>query len=246
MKSQIAEAIRLSLQPVAVYRSPTCPEGALQFREGVWACVVSMLTAAARGRTAAFSRDTVTCQGGKVGLGLDTFQPGFIEYFLSVGGVGPKPGEHYKETPDLARAYVHSLPHCPSPDYVIFQPLDQVTDAQPEAVVFLVNPDQLSGLATLANYDSPEQNNVQLLFGAGCAQSILYGLAENGKESKTCFLGLTDPSGRKHMDKDLLSFTIPYRRFLEMEANAAHCFFQTETWAVIARRIAAGEKEAQP
>lgn len=238
MNSQIAAAIKLSAQPVAVYRSAACPEGALQFREGVWGCVVAMLRAASKGRTAAFSKETVACPGGKVGLGMDVFQPGFIEYFLSVGGVGPKPGEHYKKTPELARAYIQGLPDCPSPDYVIFQPLDQVTDAQPEAVIFLVNADQLSGLATLANYDVPGQNNVQLLFGSGCTQSVLYGLSENARDGKTCFIGLTDPSARKCIDKDLLSFTIPYRRYLEMESHVEECFFQTETWAHIANRIA--------
>ena len=237
MKSKIAEALHLQHEPVAVYRTAHCPEGALQFKEGVWGCVVGMLNAAAKGRVAAMNAATGACRGGKQGLGLQRFTLGTIEYFLSVGGRGDKPGEHYKKTPELAREYVLSLPEVHSPDYVVFAPLSQVSAETPELVVFLVNADQLSGLATLANYDRPTQDNVQLRFGAGCAQAVLYGLDAEAQTNGTCFIGLTDPSARKVIDKDLLSFSIPMPRFLEMEANADSCFFHTDTWAVIEKRL---------
>ena len=237
MKSKIAECIQLKTQPVAVYRSPACPEGAVQFKEGKWGCVIGLLNAAAKGRTAAFCDNTVTCKGGKSGLGLRKFELGTIEYFLSIGVRGSKPGEHYKKTPELARAYVDGLPDVISPDYVIFRPLSEIQTERPESVVFLVNADQLSGLVTLANYDKPTQDNVKVQFGAGCAQAILYGLAADEEKSDTCFIGLTDPSARKCVDKGILSFTIPYGRFLAMESCCDMCFFHTETWAVIEKRL---------
>lgn len=237
MTSKIASAIRLKTQPVAVYHSKTCPENALEFQEGKWGCVIAMLGAASKGRTAAFCKRTVVCKGGNAGLGLKPFELGQIEYFLSTGEKGPKPGEFYKKSPKLAVDYVNSLPQLETDDYVVFRPLGEVTDAEPELVVFLVNADQLSGLATLANYDRPTQDNVRIMFGAGCVQSILYGFDSAQNERELCYIGLTDPSARKCIPSDLLSFTIPYKRFLAMEDNADGCFFKTDTWEFITKRL---------
>lgn len=237
MESKIARAIHLNTQPVAVYRSKTCPEDAAHFKAGKWGCVIAMLGAAAKGRTAAFCEAEVECKGGKSGLGLKKFELGTIEYFLSVGGKGPKAGELYKKSPELAREYISALPDVATHDYIVFMPLAQVRDEKPELVIFMVNADQLSGLVTLANFDSSANDNVKIQFGAGCAQSILYGLDASERGQGTCFIGLTDPSARKCIDKDILSFTIPYERFLIMEDNVDGSFFSTETWSVIEKRL---------
>ena len=48
MRSAIAEATGLKYDPVAVLLTDQKPEGALQFKEGKFGCVMSMLAAAAR------------------------------------------------------------------------------------------------------------------------------------------------------------------------------------------------------
>lgn len=110
MNSKIAEAIKLTRQPVAVFTSKEVPENAMQFKKGVWGCVIAMMHAVSKGKTAAFDRETVVCAGGKAGLGIRKFELGTIEYFLSIGGKGPKKGEFYKKSPDIARNYIETMP----------------------------------------------------------------------------------------------------------------------------------------
>ena len=238
MKSNIAKAIKLSNQPVAVIQSDTPVPGALQFKEGSQGCIIALLTAASRGKTAVLSDQTVGCPGGKAGAGFRPFQLGGIEYFLSVGGKGPQEGEFYKESPELAVSYIKGIPPITVRAYLILKPLSEVTcEDRPEAVIFLVNPDQLSALVTLANYDQPTQDTVQIRFGAGCVQSILYPLAHEAAGADICTIGLTDPSARKCIDRDQLSFSIPFHRYLVMEEKAEDSFLTKETWRNLSKRI---------
>ena len=235
MTSRIAEAIKLNREPVAVYRTANPPENAVRFKAGTWGCVISLLNAASKGKTAVCSHDTGGCRGGRAGVGIEPLALGTIEFFLSVGGRGPKPGEFYKKSPALAADYINSLSDWKTEDSIVFQPLSEVgDDVAIDGVVFLCNMDQLSGLITLANYDNNAQDNVRVVFGSGCSQSILRPFSDDGK---TCYIGLTDPSSRKFIEKDLASFTIPFKRFLDMEKEVEGSFLTKDTWSIIQKRI---------
>lgn len=156
MESDIAQALRLDTEPVALLLADEKPENAAQFTEGSRSCVMFMLAAASRGKAAAFDRCSYGCPGGGVGLGFGPVYekfpgglPGFCR-FLSHGnerdpagkaiGEGMKGagaaaefvdhflhGERYKKSPKEAEQFVEALPIQDVPTkYVVLKPLSQV------------------------------------------------------------------------------------------------------------------------
>lgn len=155
MESQIAKAIQLQYQPVALLWSNEKPEGALQFSEGKWGCVMWLVVHAAKGKPAVADTKTFGCIGGGVGLGFGNQYrnfPGGEEgfcHFLSYGNAGRpggpelaekiKPfmtkeshenflhGERYIKTPEFVDKFAKALPIMDIPDtYVVFKPLSSV------------------------------------------------------------------------------------------------------------------------
>jgi uncharacterized protein (DUF169 family) len=155
MESAIAKSIKLQYQPVALLWSNEKPQGAMQFSENKWGCVMWLAAAAARGKNAVADAKTFGCFGGGVGLGFGNQYknfPGGEEgfcHFLSTGNAGRegglelaekiKPymttesydhflhGERYIKSPALVEKFVNLLPIKDIPEkYVVFQPLDKV------------------------------------------------------------------------------------------------------------------------
>lgn len=241
MESRLAKELSLRYEPVAVLLSNDKVEGALQSKAGQWSCTIPLMIAAAKGKTAVFERQTTGCKGGKVGLGFGHYSnyPGGIEYFLSVGKSGLFEGEGYKKNPELGAEFVECLPITDLPyQYVIFKPLAQIDQHQdiPELVVFYVTTDQLSALTVLANYFRPGKENVMIPFSSGCQSLFLIPYAEAKKENPRAVVGLTDITVRPMVEPDMLSFTVPYQMFLEMEANIAKSFLEKEVWHKVAAR----------
>lgn len=260
MKSKLADAIRLKYSPVALIWTDEKPEGALEFVEGRWGCIMSLAGSAAKGKVAVVSRETCGCKGGVVGVGFgDKYEsfPGGIEYFLSTGNPdlckteqGRKiaeahpdmlHGERYIKTPELARKFVESLPIRDIPTkYIVFKPLELLAEGEePKSVIFMVNPDQLSALVVLANYGRETTENVAVPMGAGCHQIGILVYREGEAEVPRAIIGLTDLSARKMtnrmLGKDILSFSVPYKMFEEMEANVEGSFFDRDTWAEVVK-----------
>ncbi len=156
MKSMIAEAIHLGIQPVALVWTDKEPDEATRFKPQAWGCVVSLFAAAAtRGVSGAFDRQTYGCWGGGVALGFgnqyESF-PGGLDCFcrfLSKGNEDSEQGrpigeqlknqgwgrmaddflrgERYIQSPEDTRRFIQSLPIRDIPSkFVVVRPLDQI------------------------------------------------------------------------------------------------------------------------
>lgn len=236
MLDALCQALSLTLQPVAVWRGDALPEGVpLAKPHG---CIVPTLMAAAKGSPIAFGQDSVGCPGGRQGLGLTAEMPAYMACFLSTG-TGDRPGMAYKKDPDLAAYYLQHLPTPPPAKYVVFWPLDQLPqEVTPWSILFLVDPHRLSALVTLANFDRADGQGVEIRFGAGCAQAVLYSLCHAAAGEDVCTIGLTDPSARLPLeDGSLLSFSAPYQRCLALEEAVHDSFLVKGTWRAIQKRL---------
>ena len=155
MESDIAQAVQLKYQPVALLWSEEKPAEAMQFSEGKWGCVMWLAVSAAKGKPAVANQKTFGCVGGGVGLGFGNQYlnfPGGEEgfcHFLSSGNVG-RPGgselaeqirpfmtkeshdnflhgERYIKSPELVHKFLEVLPMTDIPEaYVVFKPLADI------------------------------------------------------------------------------------------------------------------------
>jgi uncharacterized protein (DUF169 family) len=159
-------------------------------------------------------------------------RPEFVGHFLH--------GERYRKTPELVKAFVEELPIVDIPArYVVLAPLDNVDPEKdkPVSVTFLVDPDRFSALVVLAHYDRPRGDAVLTPHAAACQMIGILTYAEGRRPEPRCVAGLTDISARKYLEgqvgKDKLTFTIPYARFLEMEADVEGSFLETGQWKAL-------------
>jgi hypothetical protein len=146
-------------------------------------------------------------------------------------------GERYLKDPETTRRFVDSMPMRDIPaKYVLAKPLDSVdpTREQIKSVTFFTDPDRISALVVLANYTSPGQENVAIPWAAGCQVMGIFAYREAEREHPRALVGLTDLSARKNvrhsLGRHVMSFTVPWSLFLELEERVENSFLQRETW----------------
>ena len=113
--------------------------------------------------------------------------------------------------------------------YLHFARIDRIESLKEvEGVVFIANPDMLSGLTTWAYYDNNAEDGVVSMFGSGCSCIVTQATIENRKGGKRTFIGFFDPSVRPYFEPDKLEMCGTMRQ---------SCLFDTHAWGKIRERM---------
>jgi uncharacterized protein (DUF169 family) len=163
--------------PIAFYYSDN-PGLAKLFRTSTQHCMIEDLAPIRKGESLCFDTKSVACFGGKQCLGFTQNQMPNIEYFLSCGIPGKLEGERLVISPELAKELINYMSTFTAPGkFLVFKRWDFLEEGDdPQVVIFFAQPEVLSGLYMLANYDEPSGEAVFCPWGSGCSSIVQFPL----------------------------------------------------------------------
>jgi hypothetical protein len=204
-----------------------------------WRCVICDLARVRKGKVVLFDIDMIGCGGGQRYFGFTSELRDHFEYFLSCGLPGKVEGERYKKTPELVKKSMENQPPFAAPGkYIVFKRWDRLDESdEPLGVIFFADADILSGLFTLANFDESRRDGVISPFGAGCSTIVYYPYVENQSDHPRAVLGMFDVSARPCVQSTLLTFSVPWNKFVRMVENMDESFLTGDSWKKVRNRI---------
>lgn len=246
MDFKLINLLHLEWQPVGLFYVDEKPDDVLTMKAGKKNCVADVLMAAARGKKIVIDDETCGCAGGATGVGFgDAFDRRHHCYrYLLSGGINDVPageevklpphmieGERFFESPEVVQMWKDSLPFGPfEQKSVVFAPANRWdAEEKPKLVVLFVNPDQLSALVSMGGYRTGSAFETIAPFGAAC-QQIVYALNQCGKENPKMVMGFFDISQRGRIPANVLTLTMPYEKFEQLEEDADRGCLSSHSW----------------
>lgn len=114
-----------------------------------------------------------------------------------------------------------------SGDTVLIGPLRCTQWRRLRSITFLVDPDRLAGVLTLAGFWSADNDLVAAPFSSGCGQ-LWRSLGEYDRDRPV--IGCTDIAMRKYLPPDILSVTVSPERFAHMLSVPEGSFLDRDWW----------------
>ncbi|HCY87341.1 MAG TPA: hypothetical protein DHV36_19565 [Desulfobacteraceae bacterium] len=207
-----------------------------------FSCVIGNIWLARKKQRAAFiSTKEYGCPGGVFYCSMMKPYLRFIENYVTTGFQGtPIHGERYLPSPESMKNFLETVdPRKPPAKYCIFKPLSHFSEGQtPEFVIFFARPEVMSGLFTQAAFTTGDVECVVSPFGAGCTNIVAWPLFYKEKGMEKAVIGGFDPSARKFVKTDELTFTVPWSLYRKMlEALPESMFNVGDTWPVVRKKV---------
>lgn len=201
--------------------------------------IICQLQKVRSGESLAFRAESVKCGGSKRYLGFaEKIRPDF-EYFLSCGIENKMEGERYIRTPVLVTELMNKQKKLTiTGKYIVFKGWDHLDEKDStDVAVFFAQPDVLSGLFTLANYDQSEPDSTITPFAAGCGSLVYFPYIEKDSIRPRAVIGMLDVSARPCVPEGVLTFSVPMVKFTKMISYMDESFLITDSWKKLQKRI---------
>ncbi len=246
--------------PIGMYYSNERPDSSITPKKGIlpsladerasrvdwkeinanWCCVIGLIWRARKSKSAAFvDGEHFGCLGGAFYLGYLKPQLDGIAAYISTGIEGYMEGERYLDSPESARRFFNLIDPAAAPaQHCIFKPLNLFApEEKPDLVTFFSRSEMISGLNQLATFVTNDFEIVSSPFGAGCTSIVSWPLYYLRKGQMKAILGGWDPSERKYLKTDEITFTMPWALFELMIENWKSSFLASKSWDVVKKRI---------
>ncbi len=259
---KLLDHLGLDEEPIGVYYADTKPDNAFGPKPGPpitreleeqgqidmqavfqnFSCVIGNIWLARKKKGTAFiSTEEYGCPGGSFYCSMMKPNLRFIEHYVTTGFEGtPIQGERYLPSPEAMRKFLDTVDPRDAPaKYCLFKPLSLFSgDEEPEFVIFFARPEVLSGLFTHTTFTTGEVDSVASPFGAGCTNVVGWPLHYQEKGQEKAVLGGFDPSVRKYMKTDELTFTVPWSLYQKMLKALPKSIFSVEgAWNTVSKKI---------
>lgn len=206
-----------------------------------FSCIIGNIWLARKKHCAAYiSSEEYGCPGGVFYSSMMKPNLRFIEHYVTTGFEGtPIHGERYLPSPESMRKFLAKVDPRKAPaKYCIFKPLSAFSESEePEFVIFFARPEVLSGLFTHTTFTTGEVDCVASPFGAGCTNILAWPLHYKEQGIEKAVLGGFDPSARKYMKTDELTFTVSWSLYEKMLRALPESMFNVDgAWTSVRKK----------
>ncbi len=221
--SQFSEVLSFNYPAVGWYFSDEEIDNSFVYRKNKWVCMFMYLKLMMnKGKRIRFSGDNDRACGGAVSYF------GFAEIDNNVGVFLTETERVFKNI-EASKAYINETKariHPPKGNYLYMEKLENIGDDKEVEVVnlFPANPTSLLKLVTLSSYDRLTNDNTFTPNSSACQCMFTVPYNETFKKAPNSVIGLFDIVARNYIPEDMIAFSMPSNRFVEMASNIEGSF----------------------